>query len=620
MPTSITVVATSTSISPSRKRRMIEIAVEREGERTRDRRRRHQEHVGRLALGAERLALLHAEAVLLVDDGEPESCERRGLLHERVGADDERRRWIGEPRRDVATLLRAQPAGDEHRCETERLEQAADRARVLLGEQLGGRHDGGLEPVIHREEGAEQSDDRLPAADVALEQTLHAPVAAQVGENLAQHARLRAGERERQRLTKLCREQAPVLEPDAAPRLARERLRALLQQLHEEQLLERQSRATLHRFAERSGTVHHAQRVADRRHRGTTQDLLRQIFGDEGEQLVEVRVDDPADHLERETFRRRIDGEHHPLGEGVLVVTEVHEFARLKLAAVEEANVPAHQQRVALGDRAIEERLAGPRHFDHPGVVLQHGLEDPESFSRGQDALGDDAADDRALHSRLERGDGGDGARVLVPMRDVVEQVACRENAETLKRLGARRPNPFQVGDRRLEPEARLPRGVALHSSPSNSCADSPASKTSRSSAASPTPRNLTGTSSASCTATTTPPRAVPSSFVTTRPVMGTAAENIFACCTAFCPIVPSSTSNVSCGALGMRFVMTRATFLSSVISPSLVCKRPAVSMISTSARRATAASIASNATAAGPAPGTAPTNSAPARSAHTRS
>ena len=46
---------------------------------------------GRLALGAERLALLDAEAVLLVDDGEPELAERRRLLHQRVRADDEQR-------------------------------------------------------------------------------------------------------------------------------------------------------------------------------------------------------------------------------------------------------------------------------------------------------------------------------------------------------------------------------------------------------------------------------------------------------------------------------------------------------------------------------------------------
>jgi hypothetical protein len=50
----------------------------------------------------------------------------------------------------------------------------------------------------------------------------------------------------------------------------------------------------------------------------------------------------------------------------------------------------------------------------------------------------------------------------------------------------------------------------------------------------SPTPRNFTGASIASCTATTIPPRAVPSSFVTTSPVTGTAAENVLACASAF--------------------------------------------------------------------------------------
>ena len=116
--------------------------------------------------------------------------------------------------------------------------------------------------VLHREQRGEQRDDRLAAADVALQQPLHAALAAHVGEDLAQHARLRARERERQRLAELRRELSPVLEADAAPRLAGQRLGALLQQLHEQQLLERQPRASLHRLAERRGAVHHAQRVA----------------------------------------------------------------------------------------------------------------------------------------------------------------------------------------------------------------------------------------------------------------------------------------------------------------------------------------------------------------------
>ena len=59
------------------------------------------------SLRAERLALLDAEAMLLVDDGEPEPPECGGLLHQRMRADDQRRRRIREARRDVTTRSRA---------------------------------------------------------------------------------------------------------------------------------------------------------------------------------------------------------------------------------------------------------------------------------------------------------------------------------------------------------------------------------------------------------------------------------------------------------------------------------------------------------------------------------
>ena len=84
-------------------------------------------------------------------------------------------------------------------------------------------------------------------------------------------------------------------------------------------------------------------------------------------------------------------------GDRVLLVAEVDELA-LELASVEEAHAAAHEQRVALGDGAVEEGLAGPRHLDHPGVVLQHRLKDPQALSSREHALRDDAADDGALH------------------------------------------------------------------------------------------------------------------------------------------------------------------------------------------------------------------------------
>src|SRR6478609_7476238 len=126
-------------------------------------------------------------------------------------------------------------------------------------------------------------------------------------------------------------------------------------------------------------------------------------------------------------------------------------------------------------------------------------------------------------------------------------------------------------------------------------------SKGARSSGPSPSPTSLTGTPSSRWTATTMPPLAVPSSLVSTMPVIPTTCENTSACRIPFCPVVPSRTSSTS--STGLCFSMTRFTLPSSSIRPTLFCSRPAVSMSTTSASISAAALTASKATAAGSAP-----------------
>jgi hypothetical protein len=59
-----------------------------------------------------RRALHHAEAMLLVHDGEPEARQRHALLDQRVRADDDLRRGVVRERRQhLAPLLRARRAG-----------------------------------------------------------------------------------------------------------------------------------------------------------------------------------------------------------------------------------------------------------------------------------------------------------------------------------------------------------------------------------------------------------------------------------------------------------------------------------------------------------------------------
>src|SRR5580693_659211 len=128
-----------------------------------------------------------------------------------------------------------------------------------------------------------------------------------------------------------------------------------------------------------------------------------------------------------------------------------------------------------------------------------------------------------------------------------------------------------------------------------------------RSSGPSPRPTSLTGTPSSRWTAITIPPLAVPSSLVSTMPLTSTTSAKTRAWRRPFCPVVASSTSSTS--STVAFFSTTRLTLPSSSISPTLVCSRPAVSMITASTPASLPSLTASNATLAG---------SAPSRSART--
>ena len=88
-----------------------------------NRRRGEQQHVGRIALVHQRRALLDAEAVLLVDHDEAEPLEADLFLHQRVGADDQRRVALDEARTRGTLVRRAQPAEQQLRHEAEGRDQ-----------------------------------------------------------------------------------------------------------------------------------------------------------------------------------------------------------------------------------------------------------------------------------------------------------------------------------------------------------------------------------------------------------------------------------------------------------------------------------------------------------------
>ena len=72
----------------------------------RDRRRGQHQQIDRLALAGERQPLMHAEAMLLVDDGQRQIAERHFVLEQRMRADDEIDVARGERRQNFRALAR----------------------------------------------------------------------------------------------------------------------------------------------------------------------------------------------------------------------------------------------------------------------------------------------------------------------------------------------------------------------------------------------------------------------------------------------------------------------------------------------------------------------------------
>ena len=143
------------------------IAEHRQRERTGNGRGRQVERIGGFALGKERRALLHAEALLLVDDRERETLEANIGLEQRVRADEHADAAVGCAFKQAGSLVigrgtREQAPGDAHF-----VEPLPQRRGMLAREHLGRRHERRLGARVgHRGKG-ERRNGGLARAHVA---------------------------------------------------------------------------------------------------------------------------------------------------------------------------------------------------------------------------------------------------------------------------------------------------------------------------------------------------------------------------------------------------------------------------------------------------------------------
>ena len=181
--------------------------------------------------------------MLLVDHRETQAPERHGLLYQRMRAHDEAGAAPGEPLAHRRLFRGRHPAEQQLRPDVEGLEQARERGLVLLGEQLGRRHDRRLVAVLRGEQHREERHDRLAGPHVAHQQTVHPQGRRHVFGDLADGVPLVAGELERQVLLETSRQLALQLEADSGAGAFGQMASASLHELLVEQLVERQPAA-----------------------------------------------------------------------------------------------------------------------------------------------------------------------------------------------------------------------------------------------------------------------------------------------------------------------------------------------------------------------------------------
>lgn len=188
--------------------RGLQVAEDGHGDRARDGGGRHDEEVGRLlALTAQGVALLDAEAVLLVHDDQTQVVELHLVLDQRVCADDDAGLARDQVQERLSAACGAHRPGEQHHlggvlgaAQHPALGQLAhhlgDRPVVLLGEHLGGREHGRLTTGVDDGEHGAQRHHRLARTHFALEQPVHRMLGGQVVEDLPGDLLLTLGEGE----------------------------------------------------------------------------------------------------------------------------------------------------------------------------------------------------------------------------------------------------------------------------------------------------------------------------------------------------------------------------------------------------------------------------------------
>ena len=141
--------------------------------------------------------LRHANAMLLVNDGQRKLFELHLVLNQRVGTDHQRRLAAFDQGQHSPALFGLLTAGQPIGLDAQRLQPAHQFAKVLLGQDFSGRHQRALGASLDTDGRGQRCHHRLARAHIALQQAMHGHTSRNVVADFGHHAVLRRGQGKR---------------------------------------------------------------------------------------------------------------------------------------------------------------------------------------------------------------------------------------------------------------------------------------------------------------------------------------------------------------------------------------------------------------------------------------
>ena len=178
----------------------VDVAVQRQRQRARDGGRCHGKKVRHVTgFLSQSLPLRNAEAVLLVDNCEPEVLHHHVVLDQRVRAHDQRIMACRKRLDHLASRLGSRAADEHAGRQPVPCQELIEGGRMLPRQDFRGRHDRRLPPCVVRHQRSHGRHDRFAAAHIALQEPVHRARSGEVGENLMSRHPLAIRELEWQR-------------------------------------------------------------------------------------------------------------------------------------------------------------------------------------------------------------------------------------------------------------------------------------------------------------------------------------------------------------------------------------------------------------------------------------